>query len=279
MRNNNFNITKKSGEIIPFDVEKLKSSFKRSGASESDINDVITNLSEYVYDGITTKKLFQLAYKLLKKKSVEVAGRYRLKDAIMELGPTGFPFEKFVAELLKYQGFETEVGTIVQGQCVTHEVDVIAQKEGEKIMIECKFHGNTHTKSDVKVALYIHSRYNDVLKAWKNTDSKGIESYQGWIVTNTRFTEDAMQYAKCVGLQLVSWDYPFQGSLRERIDISGLHPITVLQSITKREKQKLLDKGFVLCRMLTIENLINCGVNEKSAKKALLEAHKLIVPR
>ncbi|HAG16495.1 MAG TPA: ATPase [Bacteroidales bacterium] len=271
----NFNITKKSGEVFRFDPDKLKKSFERSGANQKDIDDVINHLSANIYDGISTKKLFQLAYALLKKKSTEVAGRYRLKNAILELGPSGFPFEKFVAELLNYQGFETEVGTIVQGHCVSHEVDIVARKDSQKIMIECKFHSSTNTKSDVKVAMYIHSRYSDLLLAWKKTDPKIIQEYQGWIVTNTRFTEDAVQYANCVGLKLVSWDYPAQGSLRERIDISGLHPITVLQSLAKREKQLLLDNGFVLCRSLNAENLKQADITGDRARKILQEAFTL----
>jgi len=279
MQKTNFTVTKKSGEIIPFDVEKLKKSFERSGANQSDINDVINNLSEHVYEGISTRKLFQLAYGLLKKKSLEVAGRYRLKDAIMELGPSGFPFERFVAELFKYQGFEVEVGTIVNGACVTHEVDVVAWNADQKIMVECKFHSNTHTKSDVKITMYIHSRYNDVLNAWKKTDQNKIKNYQGWVVTNTRFTDDAEKYAKCVGLQLVSWDYPSQGSLRERIDIAGLHPITVLQSITKKEKHIFLEKGIVLCRMLSAENLKEINIIGNRARKVLQEAFSLCTPK
>ncbi|MCD6180460.1 MAG: restriction endonuclease [Bacteroidales bacterium] len=279
MKSANFNITKKSGDIIRFDSDKLRKSFERSGASEKDIDDVIKHLSENVYDGITTKRLFQLAYTFLRKRSLEVAGRYRLKNAIMELGPTGYPFERFIAELMKYQGFDTEVGVIVEGHCISHEVDVVAQKEEQKIMIECKFHGNTHTKSDVKVALYIHSRYNDVLKTWKKTDPKNIQNYQGWIVTNTRFTQDAVDYANCAGLHLVSWDYPSQGSLRERIDISGLHPITVLHSISKREKQLLLDKGLVLCRMLTAENLKKFNISGNRIRKVLQEAYTLTAPK
>lgn len=279
MKNTNFNITKKSGEISPFDNDKLRRSFERSGASKSDINLVIAHLTEHVYDGISTKKLFQLAYAFLRKRSVEVADRYRLKNAIMELGPSGFPFEKFVAELLKYQGFDTQVGEIVQGKCVSHEVDVIAQKDEQKIMVECKFHGNTHTKSDVKVALYIHSRYNDVLATWKKTDPNTIQNYQGWIVTNTRFTQDAIDYGKCVGLHLVSWDYPSQGSLRERIDISGLHPITVLQSLSKKEKELFLSKGLVLCRALTADNLKDFQITGSRARKILQEAFNLTSPR
>ena len=279
LQNTNFNITKKSGEVIQFDSKKLINSFKRSGASQEDINNVLAHLSEHIYEGISTKKLFQLAYNLLRKKSVEVAGRYRLKNAIMELGPSGFPFERSFAELLKYQGFETTVGSIVEGVCVSHEVDVIAQKEGKKIMAECKFHGNTQTKSDVKVALYIHSRYLDVLKSWQKTDKETVQEYQGWIVTNTRFTEDAVQYANCAGLHLVSWDYPSQGSLRDRIDISGLHPITVLQSLSKREKQLLLNKGFVLCKMLSTENLKAIDLSGERARKVLQEAYSLTAPR
>jgi hypothetical protein len=279
MINSTFNITKKSGEEIQFDKEKLKRSFERSGANEKDIDEVIAHLSEHVYDGISTKKLFQLAYKLLKSKSLEVAGRYRLKNAIMELGPTGFPFEKFVAELLNYQDYQTEVGTIVEGKCVSHEVDVIARKGDKKIMIECKFHGTTHTKSDVKVALYIQSRFQDVKKAWEKTDGGSIREYEGWVVTNTRFTSDAVRYAQCSGLHLVSWDYPAQGSLRERIDISGLHPITVLQSISKREKQLLLDQGHVLCRKLNKKNLKVLNTSDKRIQKILHEASLLYSER
>lgn len=279
MNNANFNITKKSGEVIRFDAEKIKRSFKRSGANQQDIDDVLSKLSAHVYDGISTKKLFRIAYDLLREKSVGVAGRYRLKNAIMELGPSGFPFEHYVAELFKYQGFNTIVGSIIQGKCVTHEVDVVVEKDGQKIMIECKYHGNTQIKSDVKVALYIHSRYNDILRTWINEDPEEKYKYQGMIVTNTRFTGDAVQYATCVGMQLISWDYPSQGSLRERIDVSGLHPITVLQSITKHEKQVLLNKNLVLCRSLTEENLKIAGIIGNRAKRIINEAHALILPR
>lgn len=279
MQNNNFNITKKSGEVIRFDTEKLRRSFERSGANKEEIDQVIASIAEHVYDGISTKKLFNLAYALLKKKSTEVASRYRLKNAIMELGPSGFPFEHYVSELLKYQGYKTEVGTIVQGHCVTHEVDVIAQKDHKKIMIECKFHGNTHTKSDVKVALYIHSRYNDVLGTWKKEDTQNQSDFEGWLVTNTRFTEDAVSYAKCVGLHLISWDYPSKGSLRERIDISGLHPITVIQSLSKKEKSSLLSQGIVLCRSLNSENLKAAGISENRARNILKEAKTISIRR
>lgn len=279
MQNTNFKITKKSGEIIPFDVEKLRRSFVRSGANEKDINEVVAQLYNYVHEGISTRKLFKLAYSLLRKKSIEVAGRYRLKNAIMDLGPTGYPFEKYIGELLKYQGFEVEVGTIVSGECISHEIDVIAWQNQKKIIVECKYHSNTHTKSDVKVALYIHSRFIDVVNAWKKTDQNKFDDYQAWVITNTRFTEDAENYARCTGLNLISWDYPSQGSLRERIDISGLYPITAMQSISKKEKQILLEKGIVLCKSLSADNLKEMGIVGNTARKVLHEAYSLCTPK
>ena len=68
----------------------------------------------------------------------------------------------------------------------------------------------------------------------------------GWVVTNTRFTEDALQYGNCCGLYLLSWDYPKNDGLKDRIDRLGLYPITVSTLLTNREKQFLLSRDIVL---------------------------------
>ena len=100
------------------------------------------------------------------------------------------------------------------------------------------------------------------------------------MVTNTRFTNEAIQYGKCAGLKLVSWDYPHQGSLREWIDNSGLHPITALQTVTKKEKQQLLENEVVLCRELVgNEKLLrSIGIRERMIPKIINEAKELIAP-
>jgi len=228
-------VTKGTGEKVPFDVQKLINSLDRAGASEEDIELIIKDLGNRLVDGISTRKVYQYAYSVLRKKSNKAAGKYRLKKAIFELGPTGYPFERFVGELLKNQGYLVEVGKIVKGHCVQHEVDVLAEKEDRKYMIECKFHSDASKKSDVKVSLYIHSRFLDIEKQWNKNPQENQRIHQGWIVTNTRFTEDAVQFGKCAGLNMISWDYPHSGNLRERIDLSGLHPVTALHSITKKE--------------------------------------------
>ncbi|OQX78791.1 MAG: ATPase [Bacteroidetes bacterium 4484_249] len=269
-------ITKRSGERVPFDNEKLKTSLERTGAGEQDIQEIIQLINSRLIDGMSTHKVYQMAYSILRRKSHHVAGKYRLKKAIFELGPTGYPFERFVGELLRYQGYQVQVGKIIKGHCVDHEVDVIAEKENKKFMIECKFHQTPGKKSDVKVSLYIQSRFLDIRKQWKKQSEENLRFHQGWIVTNTRFTEDAIRFGKCAGLQLISWDYPEQGSLKQRIDIAGLHPVTALSSITKKEKQALLEKDIVLCRNLKPENLIETGIKENRINKIMNEAAELI---
>jgi hypothetical protein len=277
MSNNSIHITKRNGELAPFEEEKLRQALIRSGARPTDLEEAMKAVRGVLYDGIDTHKIFQTAYKSLKKRSHHSAGRYRLKKAMMELGPSGYPFEKFVGKLMESQGYQAKVNVIVQGACVSHEVDVVALKDKVQTMIECKYHTDISIKSDVKVALYIHSRFLDVSKAWAAASEDPEMKYQGMIVTNTRFSGDATQYGECVGLKLISWDYPRSGSLKDWIDQSGYHPITSLGSLTKPEKIKLLEKGLVLCRDVSKQKelLEEVGINKNKIPKILAEAHAL----
>ncbi|HLW32217.1 MAG TPA: ATP cone domain-containing protein, partial [Aequorivita sp.] len=149
-------IVKYSGERVDFSIEKLKNSLRHSGAEESLIVEIAGIVQSELYQGITTKEIYNRAFSLLKKRKGVLASRYKLKKAIYELGPTGFPFEKFVGSLLFYSGYQVQIGQILQGKCVTHEVDVVAQKNNKHIVGECKFHSEEGRKCNVKVPLYIH---------------------------------------------------------------------------------------------------------------------------
>lgn len=270
----NIFITKASGETVPFSAEKLRRSLRRAGAGEEVMDSIEKEIGERLYPGITTREIYRQAFSMLRKASAHLAAKYKLKKALQELGPSGYPFEKYVGEILKHEGYKTRVGQIVQGHCVQHEVDVIASKDDQHFMIECKFHSDQVRKCDVKIPLYIHSRFLDVEKAWEQRPGHGHKFHQGWVVTNTRFTTDAIQYGTCAGLNLVSWDFPKNGSLRERIDGSGLHPVTCLTTLTKKEKQLLLDKGIVLCQELCQNEklLKEIGVQPARENKVMEEA-------
>lgn len=244
-------ITKASGESAKFSESKLRSSLQHSGATKEQIDNVVDEISNKLYAGISTKKIYKMAYALLQGSSRPLAAKYNLKHAIMELGPSGFPFEKYVGEILRQQGYKVKVGEFVQGQCVQHEVDVIAVVDHLQLMIECKYHNLPGTICDVKIPLYIHSRFKDVEAQWLKSSKNNTISYQGWVFTNTRFSNDAIQYGTCAGLVLIGWDYPATGSLKNMIDTLGLYPITCLTSLTKHEKKMLLEKKIVLCLELS----------------------------
>ncbi|MCQ6961067.1 ATP cone domain-containing protein [Mucilaginibacter aquariorum] len=277
MKNKEINITKASGEIALFSPEKLRHSLERSGAGEDTINEIIREVEQNLYNGITTKQIYKVAFGLLKKESRHSAAKYRLKNAIMEFGPSGFPFEKFIAAILKYQGYSVSVGEIVKGHCVNHEIDVIAEKENHHFMIECKFHNLPGKNCDVKIPLYIQARFKDVEHQWKNLPGHATKLHQGWVVTNTKFSGDAIQYGLCAGLNLLGWDFPKGNSLREQIDASGLYPVTCLTTLTHGEKQFLLDKRLVLCRDLCEQPgmLSVAGISRQRVTEIMNEASVL----
>ncbi|CAL1518871.1 restriction endonuclease [Chitinophaga sp. MM2321] len=246
-------VTKASGTTVPFSSEKIKRSLKRSGASPELIEKILSELYKQVYPNMPTRMIYKAAYDLLKKSSRQVAGRYRLKQAIFELGPSGFPFEQYVAELFRQAGYAATTNEMMTGHCITHEVDIHAEKNKRTYIIECKYHQLQGTHCDVKIPLYVQSRFKDIEWKMKEIDNKNQQEYQGWLITNTRITQDATQYAACMGLNLLSWDYPAGKGLKDIIDKAGLYPVTCLSTLSRHEKCMLLEKGVVLCRTL-IEN-------------------------
>ncbi len=271
------NVIKNTGDKVWFDPSKLKESLLRSGASATDANDVTEVICGTIEEGMTTHKIYRLAYELLKKKSGKTAGRYKLKRAIFEMGPTGYPFERLISALLSNMGFETKSGIIMNGLCIQHEVDVYAKNSKKVIFAECKFHNDQHRKSDVKVSLYVNSRFEDLKKEHIRNNGQG-SNYEGWIVTNTRFTSDATQYGNCAGLKLISWDFPKTGNLRHMIDNAGFHPITSLQSLTKKEKAILLEKEIILCRQITDNEkiMVDIGLSSRRISRVIKEAKQIV---
>lgn len=275
MQNQNFDVIKSSGEKVKFSLHKLYNSLKRSGADDKAIEHILGVVRDELYHGISTREIYNRAFSLLKKKKSVFASKYKLKKAIYELGPTGFPFEHFVASILQYSGYQVEVGKIIQGMCVSHEVDVVARKNSDYLVIECKFHSEEGRNCNVKVPLYIHSRFRDIETHHKN-NAEMIPNH-GWVVTNTRFTKDAIQYGECAGLYLLSWDYPIENSLKDRIDRLGLYPITVSTLLTNREKQFLLSRNIVLAKQL-IEQIFfldHLGISEQRKQKIINEIKML----
>ena len=244
----------------------------RAGATEANSENILNQVLPHIYEGMRTRKIYQLAFKILRSSSRPLAARYRLRTAIMELGPSGFPFEKFIGEVLTCQGFSVEVGVFVSGRCVTHEVDVIAGRGNKIYLVECKYHNQHGTVNNIKIPLYIQARFEDIKAAWKDLPSHQGKLHQGWVVSNTRFSSDAIRYAECIGLKLIGWNYPRKGNLQDLVESEGLYPLTCLTTLTKSEKQQLLDRRIVLCQELVEHPAYLAQIGVKSNRLQLVKA-------
>ena len=241
-------ITKASGEREAFSESKLRRSLQRVHTSPALVDEIVAQVETELIDGVKTSEIYRKAFSLLRKKARPVAARYSLRNALMEMGPTGRPFERFVGELLKSEGFDVKVAQIVQGVCVKHEVDVVGTKGDRHIMVECKFHNQPGLRSDVKISLYVQARFEDVERQWKKQPSHGQKFHEVWLVTNTKLTSDATDYAVCVGMHAIGWNYPTTGSLEQLIEQHNLHPLTCLTLLNRSQKQELMKEGLMLCK-------------------------------
>lgn len=267
-------IVKHSGDVVDYDSNKLRNSLVRSGANASVVDDILSRIQSEIYTGMPTKQIYKLAFGYLKKASNSHAARYNLRQALQLLGPAGFFFEKYIARLFELEQYDTRKNLTLKGKCVTHEVDVMIQKNKVISMVECKFHSRREGTTDVKVPMYILSRFND-LKENSHVLFSGRESISKcWIVTNNRFTSDAVAFATCSGIQLLSWDYPKELNLRTKIDTHLLYPITCLTTISIAEKDKLLILDVLLVKEIikNHECLDKIGLSPNRIKNVLREA-------
>lgn len=286
-------VRKEYGSKEEFNEKKLYESLVRSGAEPHQADKIVRQVIDQVREGegregfgsdpsanvTTALEIYHRAYGILKDAARVVAARYSLRRSLLEFGPTGFPFEQYVAELFKAKwNYQILVGQVVLGGCVPHEVDVIAWNPEKLLMAEVKYHSDAGSKTDLKVSLYVKARYDDL----KNTvfDYGDIKQKisEGWLVTNTRFTETAIHYAECQGLKMLSWDYPRKDNLQDLIEFTQLHPITCLTSLSPSNKRVLMDRNIVLVKTLfeKKDDLFSIGLTEDQIKDLFDEASEVL---
>src|SRR3989344_1005222 len=268
-------IAKADGQLEPFNPEKLISSLMRAGAEHPLALDISRDIEADLYNGITTQEIYRRAFSKLRDTRRGAAARYSLKRAILEFGPSGFPFEAYISELFRSEGAQTQIDQIVQGACVEHEVDVVVHQNGVIMYVEAKFHNAAGFKTDLKTVLYVKARLDDIEAARKQ---KGLqEPMRGLVVTNTKFTSVAAQYAGCAGVEILGWEEPQGRTLQDRIDAAGLYPITALTTLNRREKMALLSQKIVLCSALSADSgaLAVSGITGQKANHVLEEVGAL----
>lgn len=238
-------IIKAGGTKEVFDPARLISSLRRAGAGAYTAERIAEVVTATVVPGMSSKEIYARAFALMRKESRPVAARYALRRALLDLGPTGHPFEDFVSHLYRVEGWQVETRKIIQGHCVPHEVDFYASHPGQDahLAAELKYHNDPNYKTDLKVALYVKSRFDDIFSCDPTRRACPID--RGLLVTNTKFTSEAVAYAECAGVELLGWGYPINDSLFMRMSRAKVYPLTALTRLTRSEKRMLIESGSI----------------------------------
>jgi hypothetical protein len=196
-------IKKEDGDNEEFSLLKIKNSLKNSGADE-ELSEKISNIvKEKLKEDCSSDSIYDTVRNILKdEKEDKVFFRYNLPLAILKLGPEGFAFEQFIGEIFEaYSYSPVFVGKKIPGKCIaTHEMDIVANKKDILLTAELKFHNSRSKKTDLKVALYMKARFDDIEASGFYQDNIPKKM----IITNTKFTTNAKSYAKCAGIEVLS---------------------------------------------------------------------------
>lgn len=275
-------IIKSDGVRELFNRDKLLHSLHKIGTDKATADLIVAEVESKLHDGHTTKEIYRQAFTLLKKRQHPIALRYSLKRAIAELGPSGFPFEEYIAEIFKAQGYQTLTDQIALGTCVPHEIDVVAYNDQELILVEAKFHTDFGNHSDLKVALYIKARFDDLqngtYKFGRSAQFGGKERKmtKGMLITNTNFSSTAIQYGECAKLNMIGWNYPHDNNLHQMIEKLNLMPVTVLTGLTQTDKKMFLANNIVLAKQLGDFGLLKSyGFDDVKARAVIREVYDL----
>ncbi len=265
-------VLKENGEKERFESTKVRKAIRRSGLSPKECDEIIGQLSPHLYNGISTKAIYHMVYDLIEQMRPEVSHKYNLKRALQRIGPAGYEFEDFIGTLLSMEGYDTELRQVIEGGCLSHEIDVVAEKQNRRYMIECKFRNQPGYKCRIQTALYVYARFLDLREG--NKMGTCGKYYRPWLITNAKFSKDVITYADCKGMDLLGWRYPFKKSLEVRIDRSRCYPVSVIK-MGDRTLRQLLKKKIVTVFDLpeSYEKLARrTGISVRKSKEILEKA-------
>jgi len=233
-------IINSKGEKELFSFEKVYQSSKRAGASNALAKEIASDIEKNIYSGIKTSKIYSQIKRLLKQSPV-LSMRFSLKQAMRKLGPGGFDFEKYIAEVFEKNGYKVKINQIISGKCISgYEIDFLAEKDKLFHIGECKYHTSAGARVDLRVALYNYARFLDISNNSKFKNSKTI------IVTNTKFTSEAISYCECYGVNLLGWRYPRNKGLEYLIEKHKLYPVTILPSFKAHYKNVFAENRMMM---------------------------------
>ena len=242
-------IVKTDGTHEPFSTSKLCLSLRKAGAPRAVADSICKMVEPKVNPSDSTNTIFRHALNYLVRQDLGVAARYSLRRGLEELGPAGFIFEQYLETILQAYGFLTKRDLMIAGRCISHEVDIIAGSGSKRFLIEAKYHNDSSIKTHVDVIMYADARLVDIVKAEPEQEQKDYENAM-WVITNTKFTDQSIKYARCRGIRLTGWNYPRGESLEDVISQKRLYPVTVLPSLPKLALPEMAKRNIILAQDL-----------------------------
>jgi len=265
-------VIKSNKQKEAYQKEKVINSLRRLNLSPEKIDEILFKIDRELPEVVSTKRLFQFIFENLKKIQLVESFKYNLKQAIFKLGPAGYPFEKFIAHLLKLDGYKAKHNLFLQGKCLSYEIDLLAEKENILYIGECKFHNQNWKINDIKVVLYSYARFLD-LKENLTQESLPI------VITNTRFTSEAIKFSECYNLKLLAWNYPKE-NLPYLIDKFKAYPITIFDFISLKALQNFFNYDLVLIQDLLQKDKSYLkkisGLNDREIENLILQIEEII---
>mgnify|MGYP001404370344 CR=1 FL=1 len=255
-----------NGDKEPFSFRKVYKSAKKSGVSNKTAQKIASIIEREAFPGMKTIDIFKRVRELISKDSSQSSVlKFSLKEAMRKLGPTGFLFEQYVGKIFEKQGFRVKLNQTIPGFCCNYEIDFWAEKKNLIYVGECKYRNLSEGKVHLDIALSAFARFLDIQNGGF-FNKNGFRSFniKNLIVTNTKFTEKTIRYAKCVGIELLGWQYPKKAGLERIIDGKKLYPITILPSLKKDWLDVLVEK-----RKLLVQDVF-----EKDFKKVIQKNKK-----
>lgn len=267
-------VTKADGTQQLFDREKVVRTCLRMGASRKIADDVAERVEKRLHDGIPTRKILQMTFRLLRSYKPAISHLLDLRRglSLMDSKPE---FEIFVQILLAHNGFDVSPNRIVAGKCVEHEVDAIARKGGVTYFVEAKHHVNYHTPTGLDESRIARAILEDVAEGFQ-CGSCDLKIDGAMIVTNTRYSEHARRYGKCRNILQIGWNSPANLSLQSMIEEQNLYPLSCLRGLKRETKTKIVNSGIVLMKQLFEEKLSTLarktGVPKETLKQIIEKA-------
>lgn len=243
-----FLVTKADGSKQPFDKEKIVQTCLRMGANHDVAIQVAEQVEKRVYEGITTQKILQIIFTLMRKNKPAVKHLFDLKHGISLMEPKP-EFEAFVRVLLAHSGFQVKPNTILKGLCGEHEVDAIASKDGLTYLVEAKHHLNYHALTGLDESRIARAIIEDITDGYTR-GATAVKIDGAIIVTNTRYSEHALVYGGCRGILQVGWTSPEGFGLRDTVEKYQLYPLSCLRGISTETRLRLVEAGIVLIKQL-----------------------------